>query len=124
MNIHRILNVVIKPFRKKRMTKFLKVIDPQPSEKILDVGGTIFNWKLIDYNNDVVLLNLSAPKNADTELPSNISFVVGDGTALQYDDKEFAICFSNSVIFCGLNPPDTMILRCSNPFLSRASLVR
>jgi hypothetical protein len=98
MNIHRILNVVIKPFRKRRMTKFLKVIDPQPSERILDVGGTIFNWKLIDYKNDVVLLNLSAPKNIDIELPSNFSFVVGDGTALQYGDKEYDICFSNSVV--------------------------
>jgi hypothetical protein len=98
MNIHRILNVVIKPFRKRRMTKFLKVIDPQPSERILDVGGTIFNWKLIDYKNDVVLLNLSAPENIGIELPSNFSFVVGDGTALQYGDKEYDICFSNSVI--------------------------
>jgi hypothetical protein len=98
MNIHRILNVIIKPFRKRRMTKFLKVIDPQPSERILDVGGTIFNWKLIDYKNDVVLLNLSAPENIGIELPSNFSFVVGDGTALQYGDKEYDICFSNSVI--------------------------
>lgn len=98
MNIHRILNVVIKPFRRKRMTKFLKVIDSQPNERILDVGGTIFNWKLIDYKNDVVLLNLSVPKNTGAELPSNFSFVVGDGTALQYGDKEFDVCFSNSVI--------------------------
>lgn len=96
--IHKILNFVIKPFRKKRMAKFLKIIEPQPSERILDVGGTIHNWKLIDYKNDVVLLNILAPKNIDSALPGNFSFVVGDATNLQYEDNEYDICFSNSVI--------------------------
>jgi len=98
MNIHTIMNVIIKPFRKKRMANFLKSIDPQSTEKILDIGGTVFNWKLIGYKNAVVLLNLSVPKNANEEQPSNFSFVIGDGTALQYGDKEYDICFSNSVI--------------------------
>lgn len=98
MNIHKILNVIVKPFRKKRMAKFLKVIDPQPNEKILDVGGTIFNWRLIDYRNEVALLNPIAPTDEDEKLPSNFSFIVGDGTDLKYGDKEYDICFSNSVI--------------------------
>lgn len=98
MNIHKILNVIIKPFRTKRMKKFLKVIDPQPNEKILDVGGTIFNWRLINYKNGVVLLNLVIPTVIDEKLPSDFSFVVGDGTDLKYSDKEYDICFSNSVI--------------------------
>jgi len=96
MNIHRILGVIIRPFRKKRMLKFIKVIDTKSAEKVLDVGGTAYNWNLIDYQNEVVLLNLTTPKN--TESPSNFSFVVGDGTALQYDDGEFDVLFSNSVI--------------------------
>lgn len=98
MIFYRLLKAIVKPFRKKRMTKFSKVIDPQPTERILDVGGTLFNWKLIGFENDVVLLNTSVSKNTNEELPSNFSSVVGDGTALQYEDKEFDVCFSNSVI--------------------------
>jgi hypothetical protein len=52
MNIHRVYNIVIRPFRKKRMARFLKIIDPQPTERILDVGGTAYNWDLIGYKNE------------------------------------------------------------------------
>jgi ubiquinone/menaquinone biosynthesis C-methylase UbiE len=98
MNINQILNVAIIPFRKKRMEKFLKTIDPQPTERILDVGGDLYNWNLMDYKHEVVLLNLAAESNNNTNLSSNFSFVVGDGTALHYGDKEFDILFSNSTI--------------------------
>jgi hypothetical protein len=98
MKINPLLDILILPFRKKRMTNFLKVMSPQMTEKILDVGGSVFNWKLIEYKQDVVLLNLSVPENANQEQLSNFSFVMGDGTALPYGDKEFDICFSNSVI--------------------------
>jgi ubiquinone/menaquinone biosynthesis C-methylase UbiE len=80
------------------MVKFIKLIDPLPNERILDVGGTIFNWRLIDCKNNVVLLNLTAQTTEDETIPNNFSFVVGDGTDLEYDNDEFDICFSNSVI--------------------------
>lgn len=98
MNIHRLYAVVINPFRKRRMARFLRVIDPQPAERILDVGGTLFNWKLIGYEGNVILLNLAASGDKETIVPGNFSFVVGDGTALPYDDEEYDVCFSNSVI--------------------------
>jgi ubiquinone/menaquinone biosynthesis C-methylase UbiE len=78
------------------MTRFLQIIAPQPTERILDVGGTAYNWELIGYKNEVVLLNLTLPRRED--LPKNFSLVVGDGTALQYGNKEYDILFSNSVI--------------------------
>jgi ubiquinone/menaquinone biosynthesis C-methylase UbiE len=80
------------------MARFVETIAPQPSDKILDVGGTIFNWNLIDYKNDVVLLNILEPDNVGEDVPANFSFVTGDGTDLKYLDREFDICFSNSVI--------------------------
>lgn len=98
MNINEFIDVLIKPFRKARMARFLQTIDPQPSGKILDIGGTVFNWNLIDYKNDVVLLNIHEPENKGQQVPSNFSFVIGDGTHLKYADREFDICFSNSVI--------------------------
>jgi hypothetical protein len=80
------------------MARFVQTIAPQSSDKILDVGGTIFNWNLIDYKNDVVILNILEPDNTGAQIPGNFSFVTGDGTALKYADREFDICFSNSVI--------------------------
>lgn len=74
------------------------MIDPKSTDKILDVGGSVYNWKLIDYRNDVVLLNILTPESKNDELLSNFSFVIGDGTDLKYKDKEFDICYSNSVI--------------------------
>lgn len=96
MNIHKILGILIKPFRKNRMLKFLNIMNPQPTDTILDVGGTAFNWELVDYKNKVVLLNLT--KEDDQGRADNFSFVIGDGTALEYADNEFDIVFSNSVI--------------------------
>jgi hypothetical protein len=98
MDINQFINVMIVPFRKSRMARFVETIAPQPSDKILDVGGTIFNWNLIDYKNDVVLLNILEPDNVGEDVPANFSFVTGDGTDLKYLDREFDICFSNSVI--------------------------
>jgi ubiquinone/menaquinone biosynthesis C-methylase UbiE len=98
MNINQFINIIVKPFRQKRMARFLTTIEPQPTDKILDVGGTDFNWNLIDYKHDVVLLNIHEPENKGREVPSNFSFTIGDGTDLKYADGEFDICFSNSVI--------------------------
>ncbi|MEN8152915.1 MAG: class I SAM-dependent methyltransferase [Acidobacteriota bacterium] len=98
MNIHILINILIKPFRKKKMALFLEIFNPQPTDKILDVGGTIFNWKLINYKNDVVLLNLSEPEQSVDGEMKNISYVRGDALSLAYEDNSFDICFSNSVI--------------------------
>lgn len=98
MNIYQIIHYVVMPFRKKRMALFLKIIKPQQPERILDVGGTAYNWELTSCNNEISLLNLSGMNNVNAKLSSNLSHVVGDGTALEYDDNEFDIVFSNSVI--------------------------
>lgn len=52
---------------------------------------------IIDRKLKVTLLNLCVPVDNDS-LPDNFSFVIGDGTGLQYQNNEFDICFSNSVI--------------------------
>ena len=87
-----------KPFRKRRMANFLNILDPQPTDKILDIGGTSFNWNLIENKFDVVLLNTKNPELTKENQMSNYSYVKGDATDLHYDDNSFDICFSNSVI--------------------------
>ena len=86
------------PFRKTRMRKFLKIMNPCSNERILDVGGTNFNWRLVDCENEITLLNLTIPTDTEDKYPKNFSFVAGDARDLKYGDKEFDICFSNSVI--------------------------
>ncbi len=98
MNIHSLLNVIIRPFRKKRMRHFMASMQLQPTDRILDVGGTPFNWTLVNCTNPVTLLNLPDPVQTRPLMPENFTFVDGDGTQLRYADASFDVCFSNSVI--------------------------
>jgi len=97
MNIHSLLSKIIKPFRKKRMNKFIEVMQPNPEDLILDIGGTIYNWQLIKHQESITLLNLNIPKNTN-QFSDRYVFVKGDGTNLTYPDNKFKIVFSNSVI--------------------------
>lgn len=78
------------------MLKFVENFRPGADQTILDVGGSPYNWDVIGYSGKVVMLNLDP--SANTTSRPNRSFVVGDGTALAYDDESFDIVFSNSVI--------------------------
>jgi len=77
------------------MAFFLKKINPEG--RILDVGGTSFNWRICGYaGGQVVLLNL-VKENMES-MPSNFISVEGDATNLNYPDLSFDVVFSNSVI--------------------------
>lgn len=65
--------------------------------RILDVGGTDINWRLIDCPAHIVLLNINVPDESP-DLAPNMRYVMGDGTRMDYADSEFDICFSNSTI--------------------------
>jgi len=65
--------------------------------RILDVGGDAFNWDLIKRKSKITILNLSKPKEMLSS-HENYDFVVGDSTALLYEDNSFDIAYSNSVI--------------------------
>ncbi len=96
VNIHSIYAVILKPFREKRLRRFLAVFSPASDTQILDVGGTRYNWTLVPCEAQITLLNLDAPSDAGG--PANLHSVQGDGTDLKYGDGKFDICFSNSVI--------------------------
>ena len=94
MNIHKILSVIIKPFRLRRMNNFMARMAPAPGEVILDIGGSEYNWDIIDYSGAVTLLNIREPKQKNLKY----NYVIGDATNLSYEDNEFPIVYSNSVI--------------------------
>lgn len=96
MQIQTFLGHIIRPFRRRRMMKFVEAFRPRADQTILDVGGSAYNWDLVNFQGPVVMLNID-PVIAAPCRP-NMQFVVGDGTALNYEDNAFDIVFSNSVI--------------------------
>ena len=67
MNIHTIFNILLPPFRKRRMREFIMTFAPSLQTRILDVGGYPLNWNLIDCRSQITLLNLSLPQNIESE---------------------------------------------------------
>jgi hypothetical protein len=84
-------------FRQGRMLDFVALFRPTASMRILDVGGTSMNWRLVRQPAEVVLLNIVMDEDPQA-LPPRMRIVQGDGTKLPFGTHEFDVCFSNSVI--------------------------
>ena len=97
MDVHRAYGMLMRGFRRRRMRAFERRFGSREATTILDVGGTRFNWGLIDAKSRITLLNLSVPPDVD-ELPPNFTCVVGSATRLEFEDGSFDVGFSNSVI--------------------------
>lgn len=86
--------------RKKRFVFFKSLLDKVPRPiTILDIGGTEVFWKTMEFTpaDDVkiILLNLS---HIQTTQP-NFESLVGDARDLsRFNDRQFDVVFSNSVI--------------------------
>jgi hypothetical protein len=78
------------------MKAFSATLRPSPRTRILDVGGTTFNWELLDSKLPVTLLNIDS--YAPGGRGNNYTAVQGSGTRLCFPDASFDIVFSNSVI--------------------------
>jgi hypothetical protein len=97
--IHTLFALINPRFRRQRMAEFQSTFPETRDSTVLDVGGTPMNWNLIGSKSRITLLNIRDPSPSDTaDAPSNLRFVRGDGTHLQYPDKSFDLAFSNSVI--------------------------
>ena len=92
---------VVRRWRARRMQAFLELVLPPRRARILDLGGTSYNWELIDHEFDVTLVNLPDVFDASTEqAKGNVKCIVGDATDLTqtFADQSFDVVFSNSVI--------------------------
>jgi len=76
------------------MRDFVKMFHVSNETRIVDVGGTPFNWELIDVAPDVTLVNISGK---EWERP-RMRMIVYDGRKLPFGDNTFDVCYSNSVI--------------------------
>jgi hypothetical protein len=77
------------------MRRFARTFAVTNETRILDVGGTPFNWQLLDVHPRVTIVNMPRAREAfDAQFRS----VFADGRALPFRDCSFDIVFSNSVI--------------------------
>ncbi len=94
MNIHAVYRPFQLFFRKKRMADFVKLFGVTNDMAIIDIGGTEFNWALINQKPKLTLVNL----NSETREEGNFVYAQGDGTCLAYPDSTFDIAYSNCPI--------------------------
>ncbi len=94
LRIEPIFNALMRPFRTRRMALFLSIFNVTPSTKVIDVGGTAFNWSLIPTACDLTIVN----NYGEDRVEGNITYTLGDGRALNYADGAFDIAYSNSVV--------------------------
>jgi hypothetical protein len=66
-----------------------------PESRVLDVGGTLFNWNFAPVRPRLTFLNLG-PRPSD--LPPDIDYIEGDARQIQLPDGAFDVVYSNSVI--------------------------
>jgi hypothetical protein len=86
-------------FRRRRFQKFLDVISPSQSMRILDVGGLPRGWQGVPIQSEITILNIEPINEYEaTFLQPNHIAVVGDGTRLPFADESFDLVYSNSVI--------------------------
>ncbi len=96
MDIQRVYRALIGGFRRRRMRRFERAFRPDAATRILDVGGTPYNWEWIDARPQVTLLNVAAP--AAPARDARFRAVVATGTRLPHPDRAFDVAFCNSVI--------------------------
>ena len=95
MKIHTLYGAFARRFRTRRMNDFMHHYQVTPETRILDVGGTLFNWNLVSTRPLLTIVNLQPPP---AELPEGVEWIVTDGRTLPFPDRSFDICYSNSVI--------------------------
>lgn len=95
MNIHDLYRPFFRYFRSKRMRQFWIRLGLTVETRVLDIGGTPFNWSLLPDIPRLVMLNISPPQK---ERDSPMTWLVADGRHLPFKDGAFDIVYSNSVI--------------------------
>jgi SAM-dependent methyltransferase len=77
------------------MQRFIENFGITPQTRVLDIGGTLYNWTLSPVLPKLTLLNM--PRAAEPA-PEGVDRVAADGCVLPFADGSFDVVFSNSVI--------------------------
>lgn len=77
------------------MRAFIDQLGVTERTRVLDVGGSFFNWRHSPVIPRLTVLNLDA-RHADC--PSNVTWIQGDALTMHFDPGAFDVVFCNSVI--------------------------
>jgi hypothetical protein len=94
-NIHGVYEYFIRRYRPRRMRQLADYFGLTRQTRVLDVGGTLTNWNLLPFRPRLTLLNLYEQID---NLPEDVTYVRGDACDMPFEDQEFDLVFSNSVI--------------------------
>ena len=89
------IDSALRRFRTARMRRFVREFGIRADTRVLDIGGTPYNWALVPVRPRLTLLNMPRALEAITD---GINWVAADGCALPFGDASFDVVFSNSVI--------------------------
>jgi methyltransferase family protein len=95
MDVHIVHRLFAGYFRPARMRLFASAFQITNATRIVDVGGTPFNWTLIEERPEVTFANV--PGESDFN-PLQHKMVMYDGSVVPFADNSFDVCYSNSVI--------------------------
>lgn len=92
--------------RQKMFIKFMKIMNPQPSQVVLDVGVTSddqhpesnYFEKMYPYKEKIICVGTEDGGYLEQKYPGIKFFKVYSGKPLPFEDKKFDIAFSNAVI--------------------------
>ena len=88
----------VRRWREGRYELFLSLCRVRPEERILDVGcGAGAALERFNHTNEIVAVDLK-PLETEWLTGSNVTVKTADATRLPYDDGEFPVAFSSSVI--------------------------
>lgn len=93
--IHRLYARVNRRFRVARMRRFQALLRVTPDTRVLDIGGTLYNWQHAPVRPRLTLVNLGARPR---DLPGDVAYVQADATRLPFGSHAFDVVYSNSVI--------------------------
>jgi len=80
------------------MALFRERMKPPKEAHILDVGGYPWCWLDARVSSPVTILNLHILPGLENQYKDRCKLVIGDATRMQFQDQQFDIVFSNSVI--------------------------
>jgi len=89
-----LLDPILRHFRLRRMRRFAREFAITNGTRILDVGGTPFNWSLLQARPRVTIVNMPRAREAFDE---QFSCVFADGRRLPFGDRSFDIVLSSPI---------------------------
>ncbi len=94
---------LLKPYqeraRRARMADFVRIMQPKPSMRILDIGGTPEIWRYVSVPLHITLVNLEHPtQEPPASTQHNFTFVIANASLPLNFEESHDIVFSNSVI--------------------------